>query len=194
VNDFLGRKIRRRLGLSILFGAAAAVSFSFFSKILAGVFAVLSLRSLSRLSCVFRGAYGEEEAFALLRKKFRDWKIIRNFRTASGDADFVLIGRSGVVLVEVKNLKYPLRVNRNRITYGRSDFLEQLNRNERYVKKIFEDLGVNPPVKSFILVLSKFTGRSPSVVKTVNSLRAKTFSFRRIGEKDYQSICSFFGA
>jgi hypothetical protein len=124
----------------------------------------------SRLMKFLWGGYGEVEVYRELRKRLKGYKIFRNVYTGRGDIDVLAIGKTGVHVIEVKKLKGTVAAKRDKVWYGRTELMKQLDRNERYVERLLKREGLRAPVKGHLIILGKVRGRNGKVVKSVPEL------------------------
>ncbi len=201
MGTFLSKKIKTEGKYCLINFGLSVISFFYLKTLTSEIWKILpipilflvnGLKHLGQFRRTFRGAMGEEEAYYLLKKKFKKHIILRNIHSGRGDIDFLLIGSTGIIIIEVKNLKYPLHISKKKIRYGKSDFLFQLEYNENFVKRKLKHNRIKVPVKSFIWVLGKVRGTNPKVVTNISELKRKTFGLLRIKRKKISSIETLF--
>lgn len=160
--------------------------------IAAAPFAVLIHSFISKSLRLLSGAYGEDEAYDVLSKTLKDYTVLRNVDIGAGDIDLLVIGKSGVHVVEVKRIKYAATASRKAVRYGRHQFLEQLERNEVRVKSILKRRGLQTPVKGHLLVLGKVRGRNSNLVTNPKALVKRIKGWRRMSQKTVERVVNIF--
>lgn len=147
---------------------------------------------LSRLMRLLSGGYGEDEVFQELWKRLVGYKVLRNVYTGRGDIDLLVIGRSGVHVVEVKRLRGYVVAKRHSVRYGRKDLLRQLDRNEIFVERLLAREGFRPPVRGHLIVLGNIKGRNKRLARNVGELAKRIRRGRAIDEGTAVEIASLF--
>ena len=145
-----------------------------------------------KLIRLFSGAYGEDEAYDVLSKNLKDYNVLRNVDIGAGDIDILVIGKSGIHIVEVKRIKYSATANRKEVRYGRHQFLAQLDRNEKRVKNILKRKNIRARVKGHLLVLGNVRGKNPRLVTDPRKLVRKIRGWRRMSQKDVERVTAIF--
>ena len=154
---------------------------------------VILIHSLgSKLIRLLSGAYGEDEAYDVLSRKLGGYTVLRNVDIGAGDVDLLVVGKSGVHVVEVKRIKYTATADRNSVRYGRRQFLGQIERNEARVKNILKKKGMRVPVKGHLLVLGKVKGRNSKLVTNPGALARRIKGWRRMSRKDVARVVGIF--
>ncbi|MBR9689587.1 MAG: hypothetical protein GOV01_01665 [Candidatus Altiarchaeota archaeon] len=182
MSKYIANKTRRELKI-ILINLFIGVALFFYGRYLGiegwwilpwFIPIIYSLRiHLGILRRLVSGAYGEEEVIRELHKHLRDHRIFQNVYTGRGDIDVVVVGEGGVFVLEVKKLKYTVRAGKNSVKYGRKELLNQLERNEEYVRRLISREGLHTPITSYLVIFGKIKGRNSVIVKNTKDLIKK---------------------
>gem|GEM_PF-3051712 len=201
MNNFLKNKLKKELTKifwHLVFGAGVFfwlyyLKLNYWYILPALIPSIYSLRNhLGNFTRLFHGAYGEESVIEELHKHLSGSRIFANVWTGKGDIDVIVVGESGVSVIEIKNLRFPVRAGKNSVKYGRKEILNQVDRNEEYVRSLLNRNGYRVPIKSYLLILGKVKGKNSFIVKNTKELIKKIKSRSVLDTSQVREVAAVF--
>ena len=198
---YISGMFRRNLKLALADLAAAAIVLAYldsrgteFGGMVAAMvpFTVVMYFLVTKSLRLLSGAYGEDSAYDVLSRELDDYGIFRNVYIGAGDVDLLVVGKSGVHVVEVKRLRYPVKASRGKVKYGKANLLEQLERNESIIKQRLKERGFRAPVRGHLLVFGKVRGNNRKIVTDARQLAGRIRGRRRVSGTELERILDLF--